>query len=72
MRNGQLTRVLSVYRTILAERRTLDALARDFSVTTRTIRRDLDALHDAGFAVCKSHDSDDAYDDHARCWWITR
>lgn len=68
MRNGQLTRVLCLYQTLNAERRTLRSLAREFSVTTRTVRRDLEALADAGIAVCKSRDSDDEAIE--RVWWV--
>jgi predicted DNA-binding transcriptional regulator YafY len=71
MRNGQLTRVLSLYRTLLCERRSIDSLARDFSVTTRTVRRDLDALADAGVPLCKSTECDDG-PSQARVWWVNR
>lgn len=73
MRNGQLTRVLSLYRALYAERRTLASLAKDFSVTTRTVRRDIEALEDAGFGVAKSceiDDVDDAQWAQTRQWWI--
>lgn len=51
VRNGQLIRTLCLYRTLAAERRTLQSLATDFGVTTRTVRRDLEALADAGIAL---------------------
>jgi predicted DNA-binding transcriptional regulator YafY len=37
---------------------TIDALARDLDVTTRTIRRDLAALQEAGFALYDERDDD--------------
>lgn len=37
---------------------TIDALSRDLAVTTRTIRRDLAALQEAGFALYDEHDED--------------
>src|SRR5688572_24243672 len=42
---------------------TIDALASDLEVTTRTIRRDLAALQEAGFPLF------DAHDDEGRVRW---
>ena len=54
MRNQALERSLRLLRLLSRGRRTLDGLARDLGVCTRTIRRDLDVLSVAGFAVERS------------------
>lgn len=51
MRNGQLERVLRLVRCLQRGRRTLESLARELNVTTRTVRRDLEVLSVAGFPV---------------------
>jgi len=52
-RNQEVIRQWKVLHAIEASRHgvTIDALARDLEVTTRTIRRDLAALQEAGFAL---------------------
>lgn len=52
-RNQEVIRQWKVLHAIEASRHgvTIDALARDLAVTTRTIRRDLAALQEAGFAL---------------------
>ena len=53
MRSDALVRVLTLRDTLASGRRwTLPQLADRFSVTTRTIRRDLAALEQAGVPVC--------------------
>ncbi|MAG70483.1 MAG: hypothetical protein CL471_09370 [Acidobacteria bacterium] len=52
MRNAEVIRQLSVLRELEASRRgTIDGLAQKMAVTTRTIRRDLEALQTAGFPI---------------------
>ena len=52
MRNAEVIRQWSVLRELEASRReTIASLARKTAVTTRTIRRDLDALQTAGFPI---------------------
>jgi len=46
-RNRQLVRVLNLLALIGTQRRTLDELAEELAVSTRTIRRDLDAIQAA-------------------------
>lgn len=72
MRNGQLVRVLKVCQRLGDGRRhVLLSLADEFRVTTRTIRRDIDAIQEAGIAVHRSGQSDD--DDSQRgFWWVQR
>ena len=51
-RNAEVIRQWSILKTLEASRRaTIDDLARQTGVTTRTIRRDLDALQEAGFPL---------------------
>jgi predicted DNA-binding transcriptional regulator YafY len=49
----QITRQISILRTLEASRlgKTIDELAAECNVTTRTIRRDIEALSEAGIAV---------------------
>lgn len=48
----QAARMMRLYRELWSrDGETLDALARDLGVTTRTVRRDLDALTEAGCAI---------------------
>ncbi|HJO38570.1 MAG: transcriptional regulator [Vicinamibacterales bacterium] len=52
MRNAEVIRQWSVLRELEASRRgTIDGLAQKMAVTTRTIRRDLEALQTAGFPI---------------------
>ncbi len=51
MRNGQLVRVLQLASALEGRPRALWALAEEFRVSTRTIRRDLEALSLAGFQI---------------------
>jgi predicted DNA-binding transcriptional regulator YafY len=55
-RNKQLVRCLQLQRALRRAFRTLDSLAQEFGVTTRTIRRDLDALEEAHEPVLKTAD----------------
>ena len=51
-RNAEVIRQWSILKQLEASRRvTIDDLARETGVTTRTIRRDLDALQEAGFPL---------------------
>src|SRR5262245_41623005 len=50
-RNGQVVRTWTVLHLVGERARTLDELALDLGVTTRTIRRDLEALQEAGFPL---------------------
>jgi predicted DNA-binding transcriptional regulator YafY len=50
-RNRELIRQWSVLQKLAARRTTIAALAQDFGVNARTIRRDLDALQAAGFPI---------------------
>lgn len=48
----QAARLMRLYRELWSrDGETLDALARDLGVTTRTVRRDLAALTEAGYAI---------------------
>ncbi len=60
-RNDALVRVLSILRLLEQRgRHTLDELATRFSVTTRTIRRDLKALEDVGYPIGHEERCDNA------------
>ena len=51
-RNAEVIRQWAILKTLEASRRaTIDELAKQTGVTTRTIRRDLDALQEAGFPL---------------------
>jgi predicted DNA-binding transcriptional regulator YafY len=64
-RNQEVIRQWKVLHALAASRQgvTLDALAKDLEVTTRTIRRDLAALQEAGFPLF------DPRDDEGRVRW---
>ena len=64
-RNQEVIRQWKVLHALDAARQgsSIDALARDLEVTTRTIRRDLAALQEAGFPLY------DERDDHNRTRW---
>lgn len=51
MRNGALVRILKMAERLRGGRCAIDDLARDFHVTTRTVRRDLDVLSVVGAQV---------------------
>lgn len=70
MRNRSLIRALSLKQTLDGGQRwTLRNLADRFSVSTRTIRRDLAALEDAGVPLChETHIPGNIYE-HG-LWWI--
>jgi len=59
-RNQEVIRQWKVLHALESSRHgtTIDALARELEVTTRTIRRDLAALQEAGFALYDEHDDD--------------
>lgn len=54
-RNRALERTFRLLRLLQRGRRTIDALARELDVTTRTVRRDLEVLSLSGFPVEKRH-----------------
>jgi len=64
-RNQEVIRQWKVLHALESSRHgaTIDALARELEVTTRTIRRDLAALQEAGFALYDEHD------DNGRTRW---
>jgi len=66
MRGDALLRTLALLRLLQARRIRLAQLAATLSVTTRTVRRDLEILSVAGFPV--RHDRDDYGD--TGLWWI--
>ena len=59
-RNQEVIRQWKLLHALEASRNgvTLDTLAEDLGVTTRTIRRDLAALQEAGFPLYDVHDDD--------------
>lgn len=57
-RNGQAVRVLRMVALLQTGWRSLQGLAIDLGVTTRTIRRDLEAI-EAAHLPLRKHDSDD-------------
>ncbi len=57
MRNDALIRVLRLAERLRGSRATLDALADEFKVCTRTVRRDLEALSVAGVPVRSTSDN---------------
>ena len=59
-RNQEVIRQWKILHALESSRHgaTIDALADDLDVTTRTIRRDLAALQEAGFALYDEHDED--------------
>ena len=64
-RNAEVIRQWTILKALEASRRaTIDDLARQTGVTTRTIRRDLDALQEAGFALF------DELHDGKKCWTL--
>lgn len=67
MRNAALVRVLKLAEQLRGGRFELDTLARDFHVSARTVRRDLEALGSAGIRV--RHSDADAQGPSA-VWWI--
>lgn len=69
-RNVALVRTLSLMQRLQRGRATLKELAEEFKVTTRTIRRDLVALQDAGIPV---RNTSDAYANGINgFWWVDR
>ena len=70
MRNSSLVRVLCLIESLKHKRATLQSLADEFNVSTRTIRRDLEALSLAGVPV---RTTADAYANGINgFWWIER
>ena len=55
-RNLALIRTLSIVRDLQVGHQTLDVLAARYGVTTRTIRRDLDAIEASGIHLEKGSD----------------
>jgi predicted DNA-binding transcriptional regulator YafY len=66
VRNQALERTLRLLRLLQRGARTLDRLAQELNVTTRTIRRDLEVLSVAGFQVTSRRVD---YGD-ARLWYV--
>ena len=50
-RNRQIIRTWRIVRELSVAGRTFNALAEDLGVTTRTVRRDIEALEEAGFPL---------------------
>lgn len=69
MRNRQLVRVLRLRDMLVSGRLTLNELAAELRVTTRTIRRDLEALQEAHVPV-HYHRSNNEPDEGESRWWI--
>ncbi len=68
-RNVGLVRVLSMLRLLQGyERHTINALAERFSVTTRTIRRDLDVLQRVGYPIAHEERGDGGNGN----WWLVQ
>lgn len=68
-RNAGLVRALALKATLESGRRwTLAQLAERFSVTTRTVRRDIAALEAAGVAVC--HEWAETQGRDRGRWWV--
>lgn len=68
MRNAGVIRVLQMSQLLRAGRRSLDELAGQFGVTTRTVRRDLELLSLVGFRVRSTKDN--AADGREGYWWV--
>ena len=66
-RNRQIVRTWEMLRSIEERPATLQQLAFDFSVSTRTVRRFLEALEEAGFPL---YDETDERIDGARRWHL--
>jgi predicted DNA-binding transcriptional regulator YafY len=69
MRNDTLVRVLTLVERLRVSRCSIDDLAREFHVSTRTVRRDLAALQRAGVPL---HQNNAANQGAGGLWWITR
>jgi predicted ArsR family transcriptional regulator len=68
-RNEGLIRVLQMAERLRSGRWSLDALARDFGVSTRTVRRDLAALQLAGLPLRYNNAENQG---PGGLWWIAR
>lgn len=68
-RNDSLVRVLTMMHYLKGGRQTLEQLAEEFHVSTRTVRRDLEALSVAGVPVRHSGDTGEGF---AGYWWVVR
>jgi len=64
-RNSQLTRALQLIERLKGQRATLIELSQDFGVTTRTIRRDLEAISAAGIPLQST-------DESGGFWFVSR
>lgn len=70
MRNTALVRVLMLKATLESGRHwTLQQLAERFNVTTRTVRRDLAALEEAGVPICQARSEQGNHAEPGR-WWV--
>lgn len=69
-RNTQLIRVLQLAERLRGRRWSIDQLAQEAGVTTRTVRRDLDALSSAGIPVQQA--TDERFAPASPCWFIAR
>jgi predicted DNA-binding transcriptional regulator YafY len=70
VRGDTLVRVLTMAETLRRGRQSLDELADTFNVTTRTVRRDLEALSVAGVAVRSTKDT--PANGCTSYWWVER
>ena len=57
-RNKQLVRVLRLLQILRQGRQPLNVLSSELSVSTRTIRRDIEAIESAHLPVCKFKDGE--------------
>lgn len=69
-RNNQLIRVLQLADRLRGRRWSIEQLAQEAGVTTRTVRRDLEALSSAGVAVQQA--SDERFTSGPPVWFIAR
>lgn len=66
-RNIALKRTLTLWSTLRDGRQwTLNELSEKFGVTTRTVRRDIEALEDVGAAICH----DPGTSQIPGTWWV--
>lgn len=68
-RNRQVVRLLRMRDMLAGGRMTLKELAAEFRVTTRTIRRDLEALQEAHVPIHSVHGNND-FDEGESRWWV--
>ena len=71
MRNRALVRVLMLKAMLEQGKWTLYELAAIFSVTKRTVRRDLAALEEAGVPICQARSEQGNHAEPGRWWSLT-